>query len=78
MLTLYISLSGSAFEAAQSLLIVKGILLKIFFVKNQGNKEILPSAPNQKLSINDNPVKIRSVDHGVANKTYVYVGSVNN
>ena len=74
----YIRLSGSALEAAQSILIVKDILLKIFFVRNQGNNEILPLTPNQKLSINDNPEKIHSVVHDVVNKTCVYVGSVNN
>lgn len=74
----YISLSGSALETALSVLIVKGILLKIFLVRNQGNEEILPSTPNYKHSINSNPEKIRSVDNDVANKTYVYVGSVNN
>jgi len=51
----YISLSGSALETAQSVLIVKDILLKIFLVKNQGNKEILPSTPNHKRSISYNP-----------------------
>ena len=74
----YIGLSGSGLEAAQSVLIVKGILLKIFLVRNQGNKEIFPSTPKHKRSINDNPEKIHSVDHDVANKTCVYVGSVNN